>query len=39
LKTYLEDANFVLLNYEVIGAEVYKSEDGGKTLKNRMTII
>jgi photosystem II stability/assembly factor-like uncharacterized protein len=25
LKTYLEDANFVLLNSEVIGAEVYKS--------------
>ncbi|MDD3721146.1 MAG: glycosyl hydrolase [Lutibacter sp.] len=33
LKTYLEDANFVLLNSEVIGAEVYKSEDGGKTWK------
>jgi photosystem II stability/assembly factor-like uncharacterized protein len=31
LKTYLEDANFVLLNSEVIGAEVYKSVDGGKT--------
>ena len=31
LATYLEDANFVLLNSEVIGAEVYKSEDGGKT--------
>jgi len=31
LVTYLEDANFVLLNSEVIGAEVYKSEDGGKT--------
>lgn len=33
LATYLEDANFVLLNSEVIGAEVYKSEDGGKTWK------
>ncbi len=33
LKNYLEDANFVLLNSEVIGAEVYKSEDGGKTWK------
>jgi photosystem II stability/assembly factor-like uncharacterized protein len=31
LKNYLEDANYVLLNSEVIGAEVYKSEDGGKT--------
>ncbi|WP_372801388.1 WD40/YVTN/BNR-like repeat-containing protein [Lutibacter sp.] len=31
LATYLEDANFVLLNSEVIGAEVYKSDDGGKT--------
>ncbi|PHQ57422.1 MAG: glycosyl hydrolase [Lutibacter sp.] len=31
LVTYLEDANFVLLNSEVIGAEVYKSIDGGKT--------
>ncbi len=33
LKNYLEDANFVLLNSEVVGAEVYKSEDGGKTWK------
>lgn len=33
LATYLEDANFVLLNSEVIGAEVYKSLDGGKTWK------
>ena len=33
LVTYLEDANFVLLNSEVIGAEVYKSIDGGKTWK------
>ncbi len=33
LATYLEDANFVLLNSEVIGAEVYKSVDGGKTWK------
>ncbi len=33
LVTYLEDANFILLNSEVIGAEVYKSEDGGKTWK------
>ncbi|MFK5959014.1 MAG: glycosyl hydrolase [Lutibacter sp.] len=31
LVTYLEDANYVLLTSEVIGAEVYKSEDGGKT--------
>ncbi len=31
LVTYLEDANFVLLNSEVIGAEVYKSVDGGKS--------
>lgn len=31
LATYLEDANYVLLNSEVIGAEVYKSIDGGKT--------
>ncbi|MFD0761713.1 WD40/YVTN/BNR-like repeat-containing protein [Lutibacter aestuarii] len=31
LAIYLEDANFVLLNSEVIGAEVYKSDDGGKT--------
>ena len=29
LALYLEDANFVLLNSEVIGAEVYKSVDGG----------
>jgi len=33
LATYLEDANFVLLNSEVIGAEVYKSIDGGKSWK------
>lgn len=33
LATYLEDANFVLLNSEVIGAEMYKSVDGGKTWK------
>jgi len=33
LVTYLEDANFVLLNSEVIGAEVYKSEDGGRSWK------
>ncbi|AMC12236.1 glycosyl hydrolase [Lutibacter profundi] len=31
LATYLEDANYVLLNSKVIGAELYKSEDGGKT--------
>jgi len=31
LATYLEDANFVLLNSEVIGAEVYKSVNGGET--------
>jgi regulator of replication initiation timing len=39
LATYLEDANFVLLNSEVIGAEVYKSVDGGKLGKKRMKII
>jgi len=33
LATYLEDANFELLNSEVIGAEVYKSVDGGKSWK------
>jgi photosystem II stability/assembly factor-like uncharacterized protein len=33
LALYIEDANFVLLNSEVIGAEVYKSIDGGKTWK------
>ena len=33
LSLYLEDANFVLLNSEVIGAEVYKSVDGGKSWK------
>jgi len=33
LATYLEDANYVLLNSEVIGAELYKSIDGGKTWK------
>ena len=33
LVSYLEDANFVLLNSEVIGAELYKSIDGGKTWK------
>lgn len=31
LAAYLEDANYVLLNSEVIGAEVYKSTDGGET--------
>ncbi len=33
LASYLEDANSVLLTSEVIGAEVYKSVDGGKTWK------
>ena len=33
LVSFLEDANFVLLNSEVIGAELYKSEDGGKNWK------
>ena len=33
LVAYIEDANFVLLNSEVIGAELYKSVDGGKTWK------
>jgi photosystem II stability/assembly factor-like uncharacterized protein len=31
LATYLEDANYVLLNSKVIGAELYKSIDAGKT--------
>jgi len=31
LASYLEDANYVLLNSEVIGAELYKSINGGKT--------
>jgi photosystem II stability/assembly factor-like uncharacterized protein len=31
LASYLEDANYVLLNSEVIGAELYKSMNGGKT--------
>ena len=33
LATYLEDANYVLLNSKVIGAELYKTIDGGKTWK------
>ena len=33
LATYLEDANSELFDTPVIGAEVYKSEDGGKTWK------
>jgi photosystem II stability/assembly factor-like uncharacterized protein len=31
LATYLEDANSMLFDSEVIGAEVYKSTNGGKT--------
>jgi len=31
LANYLEDANYVLLNSEVVGAELYKSVNGGKT--------
>ena len=31
LATYLEDANALLFDTEVIGAEVYKSVDGGKS--------
>jgi photosystem II stability/assembly factor-like uncharacterized protein len=31
LATYLEDANAMLFDTEVIGAEVYKSVDGGKS--------
>ena len=30
LATYLEDANSILFNTPVVGAEVYKSTDGGK---------
>ena len=37
LVTYLEDANYVLLNAEVIGAELYKSEDGGETWQKTHT--
>ena len=33
LANYLEDANAMLFDTPVIGAEVYKSEDGGKTWK------
>ena len=33
LATYLEDANSKLFNSPVIGAEVYKSTNGGKTWK------
>lgn len=33
LATYLEDANAMLFDTPVIGAEVYKSTDGGKTWK------
>ena len=31
LATYLEDANSILFNTPVVGAEVYKSTDGGKS--------
>ena len=33
LATYLEDANSLLFDTPVVGAEVYKSTDGGKTWK------
>lgn len=33
LAKYLEDANALLFDTEVIGAEVYRSDDGGKTWK------
>ncbi len=33
LAKYLEDANAMLFDTEVIGAEVYRSDDGGKTWK------
>lgn len=33
LAKYLEDANSVMFDTQVIGAEVYKSTDGGKTWK------
>ncbi|MCB0374347.1 MAG: glycosyl hydrolase [Sinomicrobium sp.] len=33
LARYLEDANALLFDTEVIGAEVYRSDDGGKTWK------
>ncbi|MGV6846704.1 MAG: VPS10 domain-containing protein [Lutibacter sp.] len=31
LATYLEDANYTLLNSKVVGAELYKSENGGQS--------
>lgn len=37
LALYLEDANELLLNSEVIGAEVYKTTDGGKTWQKTHT--
>lgn len=37
LATYLEDANSKLFNTPVIGAEVYKSTNGGKTWKKTHT--
>ncbi|MBT8291075.1 MAG: glycosyl hydrolase, partial [Muriicola sp.] len=35
LATYLEDANSLLFDTPVIGAEVYRSDDGGKTWKKQ----
>ncbi|MGF1554868.1 WD40/YVTN/BNR-like repeat-containing protein [Paucihalobacter sp.] len=37
LSKYLEDANSLLFDTEVIGAEVYKSTDGGKTWRKTHT--
>lgn len=35
LATYLEDANSLLFDTPVIGAEVYRSDDGGRTWKKQ----
>ncbi len=35
IANYLEDANSMLFDTPVVGAEVYRSEDGGKTWKKR----
>ena len=39
LAKYLEDANTQLFDTPVIGAEVYKSTNGGKAGKKRMKAI
>ncbi len=36
---FLSDANTALFETEVIGCEVYKSEDGGKSWKKPIKII